>query len=210
MTYQDAQRAGQAAVRTTILDHAVGLLVAEGPTALTMRRIATEIGASTKVLYTLFGGKEGLVDALHREGFARLRAAQQRVPRSDDPLTRLRDLGTAYRAHALAEPGYYSLMFGQAIPGHRPGAEALAEAETAFDASVAAVEDCIAAGVFRPGDAREISKLLWAAAHGAVSLEIAGHFPPDVAARRYASLMEALGQAFSAAATATATAEGSP
>ncbi|MFF9343061.1 MULTISPECIES: TetR/AcrR family transcriptional regulator [unclassified Streptomyces] len=194
--YQDAQLAGQTAVRTTILDHAVGLLVSEGPAALTMRRIATGIGASTKVLYTLFGGKEGLVDALHREGFARLRAAQQRVPRSDDPLTRLRNLGVAYRAHALAEPGYYSLMFGHAVP-HRPSAEALAAAESAFDASVAAVEDCVAAGIFRPGDAGEISKLFWAAAHGAVSLEIAGHFPPDVAARRYTALMEALGHAFS-------------
>lgn len=197
--YQDAQRVGQEAVRTTILDSAIGLLAAEGQAALTMRRIATEIGSSTKVLYTMFGGKQGLVDALHQEGFARLRAAQRRVSGSDDALTYLRDLGTAYRSHALAEPGYYCLMFGQAVPGYRPSAEALASAETAFDASVAAVEACIESGVFKPGDAGEISKLFWAAAHGAVSLEIAGHFPPDVAARRFETLMAALGHAFSTA-----------
>ncbi|MFJ9456243.1 TetR/AcrR family transcriptional regulator [Kitasatospora sp. NPDC101447] len=195
-SYQDAQRAGQAAVRTVILDHAIDLLVTEGPAALTMRRIATGIGASTKVLYTMFGGKEGLVDALYREGFARLRRVQQQVPRAEDPLTHLNDLAAAYRAHALAEPAYYRVMFEQTMPGFRPSAEALGAAEGAFDASVAAVQACIDSGVFGPGDAHEISKLLWAAAHGAVSLEIAGHFPPEAAARRFTTLMAAVGQAF--------------
>lgn len=195
-SYQDAQRAGQDAVRTVILDHAIDLLVREGPAALTMRRIATGIGASTKVLYTMFGGKEGLADALYREGFARLRRAQQQVPRSDDPLAHLNDLAAAYRAHALAEPAYYRVMFEQAVPGYRPGAEALAAAGTAFDASVAAVQACMDRGVFAPGDAHETSKILWAAAHGAVSLEIAGHFPPETATHRYDTLMAAVGRAF--------------
>lgn len=194
--YQDAQSVGQAAVRTTILDHAIDLLVTEGPAALTMRRIATGIGASTKVLYTMFGGKEGLADALYREGFARLRRAQQQVQGAGNPLAHLNDLAAAYRAHALAEPAYYRVMFEQAIPGYRPSADALSAAETAFDASVTAVQACIDSKVFRPGDAYEISKLLWAAAHGAVSLEIAGHFPPETAAHRYDTLMTALGQSF--------------
>ncbi|MGW4381445.1 TetR/AcrR family transcriptional regulator [Kitasatospora sp. NPDC004531] len=194
--YQDAQRAGQSAVRTAILDHAIDLLVTEGPAALTMRRIAAGIGASTKVLYTMFGGKEGLADALYREGFARLRRAQQHVPPAADPLSALNALGAAYRAHALAEPAYYRVMFEQAVPGYRPGPEALAAADHAFDASVAAVRACIDAGVFAPGDAHEISKLLWAAAHGAVSLELAGHFPPESAARRFDALLTAVGRAF--------------
>ncbi|MDH6540335.1 TetR/AcrR family transcriptional regulator [Streptomyces sp. SPB4] len=198
--YQDALRAGQEAARTAVLDRAIGLLVEEGTAALTIRRIATEIGTSTKVLYTMFGGKEGLADALYREGFARLRRAQEQVPRTDDPLAHLNDLGTAYREHALAEPAYYRVMFERAIPHYTPGAEALALAGTAFDASAAAVAACVEAGVFRPdADAHEISELLWAAAHGAVSLELAGHIPPDTAARRYATLMTTLGQAFLAA-----------
>ncbi len=144
----------------------------------------------------MFGGKEGLADALYREGFARLRRAQQQVTGSEDPLAHLSDLGAAYRAHALAEPAYYRVMFEQAIPGYRPSAEALNAAETAFDASVAAVQACIDSRVFRPGDAYEISKLFWAAAHGAVSLELAGHFPPESAARRFDTLMTAVGQTF--------------
>ncbi|MFB7474042.1 TetR/AcrR family transcriptional regulator [Kitasatospora sp. NPDC056184] len=194
--YQDALQRGQESARAAVLDCAIGLLIADGPAALTMRRVATEIGTSTKVLYTMFGAKEGLAEALYREGFARLRRAQERTPLTADPLARLNDLGAAYRQHALAEPAYYRVMFEQAIPGYRPNAESLASAETAFDASVAAVEACIATGVFRPGDPHEISKLLWAAAHGAVSLELAGHFPPDTADQRFTTLMAAVGRAF--------------
>ncbi|MET8702525.1 TetR/AcrR family transcriptional regulator [Kitasatospora sp. NPDC058032] len=194
--YQDALQRGQESARAAVLDCAIGLLIADGPAALTMRRVATEIGASTKVLYTMFGAKEGLADALYREGFARLRRAQERTPRNADPLTHLDELGAAYRQHALAEPAYYRVMFEHAIPGYRPNAESLASAQSAFDASVAAVQACIDAGVFRPGDPYEISKLFWAAAHGAVSLELAGHFPPESAARRYTALMTAVGYAF--------------
>jgi hypothetical protein len=72
----------------------------------------------------------------------------------------------------------------------------LEAARTAFDASAAAVAACMAAGVFRPGDAYEVSKLFWAATHGAVSLELAGHFAPAEAAPRYEALMAALGRSF--------------
>ncbi|MGW0753976.1 TetR/AcrR family transcriptional regulator [Streptomyces sp. NPDC002587] len=121
--YRDAQRVGHDAVRATILDRAIHLLVAAGPAALTMRRIAADIGSSTKVLYTMFGGKEGLIDALYREGFARLRRAQESVPDSTGPLAHLNALGTAYREHALSEPAYYRVMFEQSVPGFRPSVE---------------------------------------------------------------------------------------
>ncbi|KQX53040.1 MULTISPECIES: TetR/AcrR family transcriptional regulator [unclassified Streptomyces] len=194
--YQDAQRLGQNAVRTTILDRSIALLVAEGPAALTVRRISTDIGASTKVIYTMFGGKEGLIDALYREGFARLRRTQESIPRGDDPLAHLIALGTAYRRHALAEPAYYRVMFEQPVPGYRPSPEALAVAGTAFETSTAAVAACMDAGFLRPGDAHEVSKIFWAASHGAVSLEIAGHFAPEEAGARYEALMAAVGRAY--------------
>ncbi|MER8041614.1 TetR/AcrR family transcriptional regulator [Streptomyces sp. NPDC094032] len=208
--YQDAQRAGQDAVRTTILDRSIDLLVAEGPAALTMRRIAADIGSSTKVLYTMFGGKEGLLDALYREGFARLRRAQEGVPRAGDPLAHLTRLGRAYRAHALAEPAYYRVMFEQPVPGFRPTPDALAVAEGAFEASADAVAACMTAGIFRPGDAHELAKLLWAASHGAVSLEIAGHFTPEEAAARYDALMTAVARSFLTESTAPPTDPPSP
>ena len=48
--YELAQRSGQEVLRRTLLDAASGLLVAEGPGALTMRRVAGAVGCSTTVL----------------------------------------------------------------------------------------------------------------------------------------------------------------
>jgi AcrR family transcriptional regulator len=189
--YQVAQRSGQEALRRTLLDAASRLLVAEGPGALTMRRVAGAVGCSTTVLYTMFGGKEGLADALYREGFERLRRRLEAVA-GDDPLGRLAALGHAYRANALAERAYYGVMFQQAIPGFRPSAASLAAAGASLEVLARAVRAAMDAGALRPGDPQAVAEVLWAAVHGVVSLELAGHFPaPEAGADRFRSLASA-------------------
>src|SRR5438105_9415646 len=61
--------------RRPVLESAARLLAEEGPHGLSLRRIAAEAGGSTQLVYTLFGGKPGLADALYAEGFGRLSAA---------------------------------------------------------------------------------------------------------------------------------------
>jgi AcrR family transcriptional regulator len=63
---------GQDAKRTALLEIAISILEQEGAPALSMRRIAEQAGCSTTMLYTLFGGKDELVNALYLEGFRRL------------------------------------------------------------------------------------------------------------------------------------------
>jgi AcrR family transcriptional regulator len=189
--YQLAQRSGQAALRRALLDGASRLLVAEGPGALTMRRVAAAAGCSTTVLYTMFGAKEGLADALYREGFERLGRRLEAVT-GGSSLSRLRALAEAYRANALAERAYYGLMFQRAIPGFEPSPAALAVAGASLAVLAQAVGAAMDAGVLRPGDPRAVAEVLWAAVHGAVSLELAGHFPdPEVAADRFRTLASA-------------------
>jgi AcrR family transcriptional regulator len=179
-------------LRRVLLDAASGLLLAEGPGALTMRRVAGAVGCSTTVLYTMFGGKEGLADALYREGFERLRGRLEAVAGDQGPLERLGALGWAYRASALAERGYYGVMFQQAIPGFEPTTESLVVAGASLEVLTQAVLAAMEAGVLRPGDPRAVAEVLWAAVHGAVSLELAGHFPdPAVAADRFQTLASA-------------------
>lgn len=50
--------------RKDILEAAVQLIRQEGAAALTMRRIAAQVGCSTQPLYSEFGGQEQLLDAL--------------------------------------------------------------------------------------------------------------------------------------------------
>jgi hypothetical protein len=59
------------------------------------------------------------------------------------------------------------------------------------------VRAAIDEGILIPADAEAVAEVLWAAAHGVVSLELAGHFPdPDVAADRYRTLTRAALAAF--------------
>jgi AcrR family transcriptional regulator len=194
--YAAARRHSAGAVHRSLLDVAGALLAEHGPDALTMRRIATAAGCSTQVLYTAFGGKDGLAEALFREGFRRFAERFAAVPEDDDPLQRLMALGKAYRANALENPHYYRVMFMNAIPGFAPSDQARAEADATLESLITQVARCIHARVFRAEEPRAVAETIWAASHGAVSLELAGFFPPEIAAARYHALTTAAGAAF--------------
>jgi AcrR family transcriptional regulator len=169
-----------------VLDATGRLLVEEGASALTMRRIAGEVNASTQVLYTMFGGKDGLADALYREGFARLTEAHETARPATNPTRRLEDRARRYFENAAANPAYYRVMFFDAIPGFRPSQETLAETWGTFDALAEAVRACARAGAIAPRFAeepREAALTLWSAVHGVASLHVAGHLPDLAEAR---------------------------
>jgi AcrR family transcriptional regulator len=195
--YEKAKSLGRERLRSLLLDTASRLLVAEGPAALTMRRIAVEVGCSTTVLYTMFGGKDGLAEGLYLEGFRRFRRHLGKLTPGADPVAHVYALSRAYRESALAEPDYYRVMFAQAIP-FTPGPAALAAASTSFQTLVDGVRACIDAGAFRPGDPTEIAEVLWAAAHGVISLELSGHLSGEAAAARYALAAQAATEWFRA------------
>ncbi|MEU8271743.1 TetR/AcrR family transcriptional regulator [Sphaerisporangium sp. NPDC049002] len=166
-------------LRARLINVAGDLLLTDGPDSLTVRRIAAEAGCSTTVVYTTFGNKEGLAEALYLEGFERFRRRLAAVPRHPDPLEYLTSLGPAYREACLAEPGYYSVMFEKAIPGFEPSERARTLARAAVNVLDRAIADCISAGYLVPTQPRKIADCLWAAAQGAVSLERAGHLRDD-------------------------------
>lgn len=173
--YLLGERASHDELRSRLLDVAVNLLETDGPESLTMRRIAAEAGCTTTVIYTMFGNREGLAEALYLEGFERFRRFLEAVPPRRNPLEHLQALGPAYRQACLAEPGYYSLMFERAIPGFEPSERARTLARAALNILDRVIADCISAGFLIPTQPRKIADALWAAAQGAISLERAGH-----------------------------------
>jgi AcrR family transcriptional regulator len=150
-----------------LVDAAARILVGEGPGGLSLRKVAAAAGVSTMPVYTLFGDKQGLLDAMHREGFRRLGLALAGVPPTGEPLADLAALGFAYREAALASPHLYGLMFAGGF-GHTEAADAT------YRPLVAAVARCQAADVFTGDDPEPVALHLWALAHGMVSLELAG------------------------------------
>jgi len=185
-------------LRDAVLNAANELLAFEGASALTMRRIADHIGSSTTVLYNVFGGKSGIIDAMVIAGHDSLRERLDAIPESDEPFARLAASGRVYREAALDDPARYQLMFGNLLPGYQPSRSAREAAGLSFAALASIVQECIDAGVLvQTADAQFVAEILTAAAHGAVSLEIAGHFPdPTRSDERFAILSAASVQPF--------------
>ena len=160
------------------MEVAARILAEDGPHGLSLRRIATAAGASTQIVYTLFGGKPGLADALYTEGFSRLGAAidtaLEGAPPPGDP-ERLVVLGHAYRAFAAAEPAFFSVMFGRSIPGFTPSPATRAACRAlTFGRCVEATRECVEAGTLRAHDPEHLARACWSVVHGLASLEAAG------------------------------------
>ncbi len=177
--------------RAAVMAAARLILAQEGISALTVRRLADALGCSTKVIYTRFGGKEGLVDALYLDAFARLGEALAAVPLVYDPLVRLKGSVDAYRRLALADPVGYRIMFGGAIGDFTPPLASRRRASETFNTMRRGVANCMDAGLLTRDDAGHVARLIWVTAHGAVSLELLGLLPENDADARFASAINA-------------------
>ena len=163
---------------TALMKAAAELLANEGPEALTVRRIAATAGCSTMGLYSRFGGKDGVVERLWLDGFTRLREAVEASPVTDDPLHDLEQIGVTYRRWALENATTYGIMFNRAVPDFAPSEEAKEVSIRTFAIVVDAVRRAQAQGHFPEAQPEDIAHVVWAVAHGSVSLEIAGMTGP--------------------------------
>ena len=187
--YQSARAAGDDVVRRGLLELAARLLAEDGSQALTLRHLAQRANCSTKVVYTLFGGKNGLSEGLKVEGFARLRFTVERERRRHrDPVKALLPVMLTYRSFALAHRALFGVMFGNALPEHVPTEYSRQQARLALGAVESAVAKARAALGAGPDDAREAAVRLWAAVHGPVTLEVEGITPFDRDGERLARL----------------------
>jgi AcrR family transcriptional regulator len=177
------------------LDAASRLLDGDGQEALTMRRIAGEVGSSTSVMYSMFGGKAGVAEALWCEGFEPLHTALAAVD-GDEPLVRLAGLGRAYRTCALANRSYYAVMFARPIPGFDPSPARYEVGLRPLRLLTDAVAECVAARVFRHVDPAHAARALWASSHGAVNPEPAGYESAIHPAACYRDLVAAAAASF--------------
>jgi AcrR family transcriptional regulator len=163
-------------VRRRLLEAAADLLGEEGPRALSVRRLAADAGTSTMAVYTHFGGMPALVRAVVAEGFTRLHARVAEVELGDDGVANLAALAAAYRAHALANPHMYAVMFGSASLGeYRLQGEELDVGLAAFGQLVDVVALAMDQGVLRRDDPRAVAGQIWVALHGYVMLELSGY-----------------------------------
>jgi AcrR family transcriptional regulator len=184
------------ALRVRLLEQAVRTLSEDGPEGLRLRKLAADVGTSTTAVYSLFGGKPGLLDALFDEAFTRFGRRLAEVEFRGDARTDMMALGLAYRANALAEPHFYQVMFGPVGGAVTPSPESRTRAEGTFEPLVEAVRRAIDAGQIRDADPTLVATTMWATVHGLVSLELRGLLPEAAgeATEIYRQTLRAMGE----------------
>jgi AcrR family transcriptional regulator len=155
--------------RAALIEAAARLIATEGVGALTLRRVADEVGTSTMAIYTHFGGMPELRHAVRREGFSRLADYLAQVGRSDDPVADLALIGRAYYENGIRNAHLYRVMF---MEQPLDAADAEIGLDT-FETVIAGIQRCIDAGRFTPADATERAVQFWVTGHGIVSLQLA-------------------------------------
>jgi AcrR family transcriptional regulator len=159
-------------IRSALIDAAARLVADHGRDALTIRRLASEVGTSTMALYTHFGSMDELMREVKKEGFTRLSGYLQEVRKTSDPVADVAALGWAYSFNAIANPHMYRQMFLEPVDDPEVSIAGL----VAYEPLISAVQRCIEAGRFRESDPWSAAMQLWVMLHGAVTLHLGGYF----------------------------------
>jgi AcrR family transcriptional regulator len=182
------------AARERVIASAAQIADAEGLGAVTLARVAADLGMRPPSLYNHVEGRAGLMRALRLESVGELGAAMTDAAVGRSREEALRAVAVAYRAYALEHPGRYATTLG-APTADDP--EATAAAEAAIRPIVA-----ILSGWGVEGDeALHLVRVIRSALHGFVSIELGGGFGlPLPLDSSFALLVDSLVAAITAAA----------
>ncbi len=166
-------------LRLAVIEAAAEILALGGKDALSARKLTAAVGASTKIIYSHFGGMPGVIAGVYAAAFERLAAS---MTAADDPEAlieiRLHATARAYRRFALDNHTLFELMFGsrsrELVP-ERSDREAATASLRIFIQIFESVDR------YDSPRALASSYQLWAAIHGPVSLEVSAWLKDDEA-----------------------------
>ncbi len=166
--------------RKDILTKACELYLSGGLEAVSMRRLAREIGVTAPALYKHYRDREDMLLDVVSEAYRLCAQFLRASLNQDTPQQRLQQAGEGYLDFALAHPKFYEMMY---TPPHTLGVE-FPEELTERIAGVGQffddrINECIDAGLLQPLDARDVSLTLWAHAHGLISIYLRGCLAMD-------------------------------
>ncbi|MCR8657496.1 TetR/AcrR family transcriptional regulator [Paenibacillus endoradicis] len=182
-TYPKAKLQHAELLRLNIIEVAATIMQEFGPEAVTIRRVAEKMECPTKVIYNVFGSKEGLAKELFMEGCKLLAASFQAVPQQADLKQYLLDLGQAYWDFSRDYTSYYMVMFGGAFSEFKPEEESLQAIVTALKQVIFIITKAIEQGFISEKDPILVVNLVWASLHGTIHLHLGGHIQDEQAAK---------------------------
>ncbi|MFG2720143.1 TetR/AcrR family transcriptional regulator [Streptomyces sp. NPDC048416] len=181
----------RAQVREEIKQHAWEQIASSGASALSLNAIAKQIGVSGPALYRYYASRDDLITELIRDAYRSLADSFRAHAVAGTDLAGLAD---ALRHWALADPQRYLLLYGTPVPGYEAPEDTTRITSEIMDVLLAACAAEPQPGTTSPFDEHlaehrswasdpkappsALSRALafWTRLHGALSLELAGHF----------------------------------
>lgn len=171
-------------VRNVLLQQAEKILIEEGPTGLSLRRLARMTGVSEAAPYRHFDGKDGILAAVAINAFERFAEQLEDVAgSSDNHEERIMALGAAYVRFAVENPQHFRLIFGRERPPLDQYPELRDAADNAFDVlqrAVTSVDRKAEMTLSEAATAYNRALAAWSRAHGIAMLVIDGMIVPPV------------------------------
>jgi AcrR family transcriptional regulator len=162
-------------LRRTLIEVAVNVIAKRGVDALNLRELAARLGVTAAAPYHHFPSRRDLLAGIAEEGFEKFEALliAERDAAPLDATARLEALGRGYVNFAVANPGYFRVMFHGDANASGPTQPGLRGFHILQDAVVA----CQEAGVAPQGDPAPLVLTAWSAVHGFATLWVDGALP---------------------------------
>lgn len=162
-------------VRSASTRAALSLLVREGASAITVRRVAREIGVSHTAVGKELGGLEGLLVACAADIYTSLARALRAAPEGqDDALMRFRAVGQAYLRFATDHPAWLGFVAHPTVQSS-PDPSLENARVAAFQMLVDEVELAMERAAIRRDEPVRVALYVWSTCQGFASLVAAGN-----------------------------------
>jgi AcrR family transcriptional regulator len=177
--------------RATVISAATRLADAEGLEAVTLKRVAGDLGVRTPSLYAYVDGFEDLLRGIGVRAGGELVAALGEATAGRSGFDALSAMCTAYRDYARRRPGAFAAT-------QRSSDLALdKDAQASGEAVLAVAMDVVRRSGLDGDEAIHAVRILRVAIHGFVELEAAGGFELDLSTdETFERMVAVLGQGF--------------
>jgi AcrR family transcriptional regulator len=150
---------------------ALRILEAEGPQAVSMRRVAKEAGITAMAIYHHFPSRDALLSAVVDSEFEQLVVFFSRSKGKQGFETAMIHVMDGYIEYALAHPRIFDYVFSSPRPGARRYPDDFrARRSPTLNLIAEIVSSWMKNGKLKRDDVWEIAMELWAHAHGYVAL----------------------------------------
>jgi AcrR family transcriptional regulator len=167
-TAESRRRRQRREARRSILDATEALMIEAGG-EFSIRSLAARCGYTAPTIYHYFGDKEGLVDALLEERFARLLARVRRVEVGQDDCENLRRMLRAFLRFGRQNPAFYRLI----LAGGGKGRDRTPPSSEAAQAILGAPLEALArSGRLQVADQEVAGQAIWALLYGLTALQV--------------------------------------